>query len=149
MGRRYAEVGDQNATAANSILGLTSAATIRPKIYEIIVGCADTPADQAYNYYMQRYTAAGTSTAVTPKPLDPGDPASLASAGSNHTVEPTYTAAEVMQSASVNQQATWRWVVPPEEGITLPATAANGVGLFFKVVSGGTALCQATFYHEE
>ena len=39
--------------------------------------------------------------------------------GSNATVEPTYTAGEIMQSVSLNQQASWRWVVPPEEGFVL------------------------------
>lgn len=149
MGRRYSSDGNQNAAAAVSILGLTSAATIRPKIYEIIFGSGATPADQAFNMNLQRYTAAGTATAVTPRPLDPNDPASLAAAGENHTVEPTYTADLVLLSFSINQQATFRWVVPPEEGIMLPATAANGAGLLFVVVSGGTALCEATFHHEE
>jgi hypothetical protein len=54
-----------------------------------------------------------------------------------------------MLSFSINQQATFRWVVPPEEGIVCPATAANGLGLLFVTVSGGTALSEAQFMHEE
>lgn len=149
MGRRYSSSGGQNAAASTTILGLTSAATIRPKLYEILFGSAATPADQAFNMQVNRYTAAGTASAVTPQPLDPGDPNALASAGENHSVEPTYTSGAVMLSFSINQQATFRWVVPPEEGIVAPATAANGLGLRFVVVSGGTALCEATYHHEE
>lgn len=149
MGRRYSADGDQNAAANNSVLGLTSATTIRPKMYDLIFGSAATPADQAFNMKVGRYTAAGTATAVTPYPLDPGDPNAITTAGENHTVEPTYTAGQDMLVFSINQQATFRWVVPPEEGIVMPASAANGLGLYFAVVSGGTALCQATMMIEE
>lgn len=149
MARKYVSDGSQNATAATSVLGVTSASTIRPRLFDLVFGSGATPADQAFNMQVQRYTAAGTATSVTPQAIDPGDPASLASAGENHTAEPTYTSGAVMLSFSVNQQATFRWVVPPDEGIIMPATAANGLGLLFVVVSGGTALCEATMVHEE
>jgi len=149
MGRRYSTDGSQNAAADTTVINLTSATTIRPKIYEVIFGSAATPADQSFNMQMNRHTAAGTSTAVTPQALDPGDPASLATAGENHTVEPTKTSGAVLLSFSINQQATFRWVVPPEEGLVCPATAANGLSLVFILVSGGTALCEAQFFHEE
>lgn len=149
MARRYSTDGNQNAAASTTILGLTSAATIKPKIYEVVFGSGATPADQAFNMQIGRYTAAGTATSVTPRPIDPNDPASLAAGGENHTVEPTYTADLILLSFSINQQATFRWVVPPEEGLVCPATAANGLGLYFAVVSGGTALCESTFHHQE
>lgn len=149
MARRYASVGDQAATASDSILGLTSATTIRPILYDVVFGCGATPADNAYRMQIGRYTAAGTSTAVTPQALDPSDPAAIATAGSNHTAEPTYTSGAVVLDFGINQQATFRWVAPVEEGIMLPATAANGVGLYFSAVSGGTAECSATFHHAE
>ena len=149
MSRRYSVDGAQNAAASTTVIGLTSAATIRPKIYEVLFGSGATPADQAFNMQLNRYTAAGTSTGVTPQALDPGNPASLASAGENHTVEPTYTSAAVMLSFSINQQATFRWVAAPEGELVCPATAANGIGLLFVVVSGGTALAEATFHFLE
>jgi hypothetical protein len=149
MGRRYVSDGSQAAATDTTILNITSASTIRPKLYELIFGSAATPADQAFNMQINRHTAAGTSTAVTPQAIDPADPASLATAGENHTAEPTKTSGAVMQSFSVNQQATYRWIVPAEEGIIMPATAANGLSLVFILVSGGTALCEATMYHEE
>ena len=147
--RRYSSDGNQHAAASTTVLGLTSAATVRPHLYEVLFGSSATPADQAFNLQLNRYTAAGTGTSVTPQALDPGDPSALASAGENHTVEPTYTSGAVMLSFSINQQATFRWVTPPDEGIVLPATASNGVGLSFVVVSGGTALCESTFHHAE
>ena len=149
MGRVYSITGDQNAAASTTVLGVTSAATIRPRLFEIIFGSAATPADQSFNMRIRRYTAAGTATAFTPVLNDPGDPPALASAGYNHTVEPTYTAGANLLSFSVNQQATFRWVVPPDEGLVCPATAANGLGLEFVVVSGGTALCEGSFRYTE
>jgi hypothetical protein len=147
--RRYSTSGNQNAAATTTILGLASATTIRPKIYEILFGSAATPADQAFNMQLKRFTAAGTATAITPQALDPADPASLATGAENHTVEPTYTAGAIMLSFSINQQATFRWVTLPENGIVAPATAANGLGLQFVVVSSGTALCEANLRHVE
>ena len=70
--KRYTEIGDQNAAASDiTILGLTSAATIRPHLFHITFGSDATPADQAFNMVLQRYTAAGTATSVTPVPQDP------------------------------------------------------------------------------
>src|SRR3989337_2729161 len=108
MGRRYAIDGQDTNTAGTSILGLTSAATIRPSIYDLICGSDATPADNAAEYVLQRNTAAGTSTAFTPVALDPADPASLAAAGQNHSAEPTYTAAALLLNWAQNQRATFR-----------------------------------------
>ena len=146
---RSTSTGDQNAAATVSVLGVTSATTIRPSVYFVTFGSGASPADQAYNMKLRRYTAAGTATAFTPIAHDPGDPASLASAGYNHTVEPTYTASADLLSFSINQQNTYKWETLPQYGLKAPATAANGIGLQFVVVSGGTALCEATFYHAE
>lgn len=149
MGARYVSTGSQNAAALTTLLALTSAATTRPRLFEIIFGSAATPADQTLRMSVDRFSASGTGTTVVPKPLNPSDPACLASAAEDHTVEPTYTVNAVMQAVDINQQATWRWVSPPDDGIALPALAANGVGLRFFAVTGGTALSQATFYHDE
>jgi hypothetical protein len=130
MSRKYSIDGAQAvASPTDTVLGLTSAATIRPAVFFLVFGSSATPADNALNWLLQRYTAAGTATAVTPQPLDPGNPAALASAGENHTVEPTYTADEVLLNVSVNQRATFQWIARPGCEILLPATAANGVGL--------------------
>lgn len=147
--RRYSTVAEQNATADDTVVTLTSATTIKPSIYNVEFGSAATPADQAFNMQIGRTTAEGTNTTVTPQALDPDDPASLADGGSNHTSEPTYTSNATLLSFSVNQQATYRWVSPPDEGLILPATANNGAGLRFVVVSGGTALCETTLLHAE
>lgn len=149
MARRYSVDGQDTNTAGTTIVGVTSATTIRPKIYDLILGSDATPADNAAEYVLQRYTAAGTSTAVTPQALDPGDPAALASAGEAHTVEPTYTANAIMLQWAQNQRATFRWVAAPMGEIVLPATAANGVGVQVIGIAGSAVNTNCTIHYEE
>jgi hypothetical protein len=148
MARRYSIDGQDTNTAGTSILGLTSAATIRPRIYDVIVGSDAAPADNAAEYVIQRYTAAGTATAVTPFALDPADPASLAAAGEAHSVEPTYTSNAILLHFALNQRATFRWVAAPGGELVMPATAANGAGLNVTNVSSATN-CNVCFHYEE
>jgi len=149
MARRYASTGAQDCSSSLiTILGVTSATTTRPAIVQLLVGTTGTPADNALRYLLQRYTAAGTSTSVTPQALDPADPAALASAGENHTAEPTYTSAAKLLDIALHQKNTLLWVPNPGAEIVMPATANNGVGL--QVVHASyTGECRATFHHEE
>lgn len=148
MARRYTVHGQGDVGTTKTVLGLTGATTVRPKIYDIVVGCAATPADVGSQFQLWRYTAAGTSTATYIIPLDPGDPASLCASGENHSGEPTYTANKGLAAFSINQRNTFRWVAAPGGELVIPATANNGIGLMTKA-SGGTALHEATFFFEE
>ena len=127
MGRRYHSRGSVAVGTDKSAVSLISAATIRPRLYDLIIGCVATPADAATNWAVQRFTADGTGTAFTPIALDPADPAPLATSKSNYTVEPTVTAATFLFQASINQRATFRWVAAPGGELVAPATAANGL----------------------
>jgi len=151
MGRRYSISGQCVNTANTTILGLTSAATVRPKVYDLILGSDATPADNAAEYNLQRYTAAGTAGgAVTPQLFDPGDPASLASAGQGvYTAEPTYTANAIMLMWAQNQRATFRWVAAPGGEIILPAVAANGLGVRVITVAGSAVNTNCCIHYEE
>ena len=149
MGRRYSIDGAQAVAApTDSVLGLTSTTAIRPAIYDIIFGSNATPADNALQWLVQRYTAAGTATAVTPQPLDSGDPAATAAAGENHTAEPTYTADAILLNISANQRSTQRWMASPGGELVMPATAANGCGIQ-PVHASFTGEVQATAHYEE
>lgn len=130
-GRRYA-VQAQNAVASptKTSVTLTSTTAIRPFIYDMLLGSSATPADNALVWRVQRFTAAGTTTAFTPLALDPADPAATLVAGVTATVEPTYTGSTYLFSIALNQRATHRWIADPDGPITLPATANNGAGLF-------------------
>jgi len=108
---------------------LTSAATVRPKLAHFILSTLGVAADGVLEWKLQRFTAAGTTTGVTPAPLDPADPASLATGGSNATVEPTYTANLIFFDKGLNQRVTYTWYAPQDGEIVAPATAANGLGM--------------------
>ena len=142
--KRFTINGNQaGGGAAVSILGLTSAATIRPAIVGVRLGFPDAPADYATKIQLNRHTAAGSSTTVTPEPDDPIMPAYLGSAGYNHSVEPTFTSGAVLLNAVFNQKDQFVWEMPIDRGKILPATAANGATLRFISVSAGTAVCEA------
>ena len=128
---KYATQGDQ-ALAATKISSLTiasNATTVqRNKVAEFNIADQGTPADNVVIHTVQRCTALGTNTAVTPTKLDNADRAAQALIGSNHTAEPTYTAGELLWRMGLNTRASYRWVaVPGYEWIT-PATAASGIG---------------------
>lgn len=121
----------------------------RGRIYDLVFGSEATPADAALAWTVQRYTAKGTGTAVTPSALDPADAAFLGEATENSTIEPTYTANLVMLSVSLNQRATFRWVAAPGGELVYPATTANGFGIQTDVISTGTPAISATIHVDE
>lgn len=148
-GRRYSVDGEQAiASPTDSLLGITATTAVEPGIYFLALGCEATPADAALIWYLQRYTAAGTATAVTPQNLGPGTTASTTTAGENHTVEPTYTANEILFRLALNQRAAHSIVFDPDGAIHAPATANNGLGLA-PTHASSTVLCSATMHFQE
>ena len=95
------------------------------------------PRDNALVWLLQRYTAAGTSTGITPSARNPAnDGLHLASFGSNHTAEPTYTSAKLPFSIPpIHQKNSLIWQAYAGDGIVIPATANNGVGIQVKAAS--------------
>lgn len=130
MAGNYAATGQGTTGLNKTMLGLTAAATVRPSLFYFAIGSAATPADQAGVFELKRYTAVGTGTDVTPKPLDPADPAALCTTKENHSAEPTYTSAEELWTAGLNQRATLQWWAYNDNArIIVPASANNGIGL--------------------
>ena len=144
----YAVDGNQNAAAAITMLGTTRGSAKRHAWSYLNVGSGATPADQANNLQVNRTTAAGTSTAVTPRPLRDTEAASVTTAGENHSSEPTKTADLVLLSFSHNSRANFQFYTNPGKEIEAPDTAANGLALVF-VVATGTQLFEATVHVEE
>ena len=131
MADYYSAKGDQNLTAA-AITALEIHAVTghlhRAMLREVLLGSDDTPADVAYELIVQRTTAAGTATAVTPTALDAAAPASYLTAGKNHTAEPTYTASTELLTMPNNLRASQRWVAAPGFELIIPATNLAGIG---------------------
>lgn len=142
---------EMNRTASTTAsLGTVGADATRPrrcKWYDVILGSEASPADNPFRYIFQRCTALGTSTAVTPQPLDPADAATESDAGENHSAEPTYTANAILLAIGLNQRATFRWVAAPGSELVSPATASNGIGI--QTPTAGTVAITATVLFEE
>jgi hypothetical protein len=146
--RRYGFSGSITSAATKTIWGVTATGAVRPMIYDILIGSNATPADNSSEWQLLRYTAAGTSTVVTPEKVDSGDPAATATCGKNHTVEPTYGTVPLLDIA-LNQRATFRWVAAPGSEFVAPATAANGFGLQCQGIGGsGVAVISTVLFAE-
>lgn len=147
---KYASDGTQTvASPTDSALHIASDGNVRPKIFDILFGSNTTPADNALQWLIQRLTAVGTATSVTPQPLTSEEPAARATAGENHTAEPTYTSNAIMLNWSMNQRASPRWVAArPGCEMVGPATSASGFG-FQPVHSSATPDVTVTAHHEE
>lgn len=135
MPGKYVTTGSMALIAADSILSVIAATTVRPSITDIVLSSLSTPNDYSADFQLQRFSADGTGTAVTPQPLDFADPASLATSKHTYTVEPTLTAAEIMLRIAHNQRATVRFPVQPGHEIVIPALAGDGIALLCNAVS--------------
>ena len=138
----YAAQGTQTITAT-TILTLISTTSGRSRLVEYALSnVGAVTVDSQFRVQLKRFTAAGTSTAVTPSSTDPSDPAaSLFTAGSNCTVEPTYTAGVVIDDEGLNPRGLYRWTAyAPDAEIIMPATASNGLGFFLNTLGGASTV---------
>ena len=129
---RYSASGTQTlASGATTALSVTSnTSTVqRNWVYELTFGNVGTPADQVSVITVQRVTAPGTATGVTPTRLDLADREAQAVAGEKHSSEPTYTSTEELMEVPLNHRATFRWVAAPGSEIVCPATSGDGIGV--------------------
>lgn len=139
MSRGYILNGPSASGTANKTAITAIGATVRPHLFEFLVGIATAPnaTDQQLEFCVGRFTAAGTTAGSAPTPLaiDPGDTAAVSTAGWTHSAEPTYTAGGNLMDQWMNQRAMFRWVAVPGYEFMAPATAANGIGLYNKSVA--------------
>lgn len=130
MPSAYVGVGPSEAgTGPKTAVTVISATTVRPRVFDLLVGSSTTPADQTWQLVVGRSTTTGTA-ASNPAALglDPNEAAALATVGITHSAEPTYTAGGSLLDVSINQRATFRWVASPGCELMAPATASNCVG---------------------
>lgn len=130
MARAY-NVSGPNATGAalKTAVTIIAATTVRPRLYDLVIGNQNTPVDQSGLYAVTRFTAAGTAgSSPTPTVIDPGDVAAVATNGISHSAEPTYAATDLLQ-IPLHQRATFRYVAAQGFELVSPASAANGIGV--------------------
>lgn len=137
----YSAQGVQTVTATTA-LTLVSTAAIRPRLIAFSVsnvGVVST--DSNFRVQLKRFTAAGTTTAVTPSARDSGDPASVFTAGSNASAEPTYTASTTQKDKGINPRGTWDWrALEQRDEVIMPATPANGLGFLLTTLGGAVTV---------
>lgn len=150
MGARYASTGFQTPVAATfkTMLELKAGTTVRPRVYDFLMGASGTPADNALEYALQKTTAAvGVGTSVTPEPLDPADVAALVTVLEDLTTEPTLAGIPIFD-IGVNLRASYRWVAAPDSEIIIAAVANEGLAAMV-LSSAYTGQAEATLMHEE
>ncbi len=132
----------QASQAVSKTLGTVSqpaTALKRISIQYVSMG-SNATADNMYEAWLQRTTAAGTSTAVTPQLRDAADGAASAVAGQAHTVEPTYTANAIMLTIFAHQRSSYQWYAAPGHDIVIPVTNAAGIGVFMQALTASINL---------
>lgn len=145
-----ARYGVQHSTASGAnldIINLTGAATIRCKLYDLVIGSDANAADGVQQFQIERSTSVGTGgTALTEEPLDPLTVAATAAAlGGTFSGAPAE--GNVLLEIPLNQRATFRWVAAPGSELISAATASNGLMLTTR--GAATHVVNATMLWEE
>ena len=127
------------------IISLYGGTTVRPRLRELHLFNTTATAVQLK---LVRLTTTGTQgTALTEMPLVPEDPAAVAAAFNTHSVAPTITSGDLWRTQLGAAIGSGVIVTFPDQGIVIPATANNGLGV---VVSTGTGqACEATLIWDE
>lgn len=150
MADRYVVEGTQSAVTSSpgdTATAIIASTSTRGRLYEVDFAQGGTPADNAIQWLVRRFTAVGTEGAgVTPVALDSDAPAAQLDGAENHSAEPTFTS--VLLNIDVNQRATFRWVAAPDGEFVIPATANNGIGAT-PISSAYTGAATATCYYVE
>lgn len=134
------------ASPGATALSVVASALTRGRIDFFNLSATGTPADNVIQWLVRRISAAGTSSAVTPRPVDPAAPAAQLSAQQTYTAEPTFGVQ--LMDLGVHQRAYYQWQALPGREILVPATASNGVS--FTAINGSfTGQVDVTVQWEE
>lgn len=109
----------------------------RGRAVGIAIGPSGAPSATDCNvlFTIQRQTAAGTSTSITPNPIFPADVASRSVCTANSTAEPT--SALCIWSRPLNQRSSMQWVgQDTDANLFWPATNLAGLAGMCLVVTG-------------
>ena len=144
----YSTRGAMALIADDTVLSVIAATTVRPKVYDIILSSSSAPNDYSAHFQLQRFSADGTGTAVTPQVLDFAEVAARATSKHTYTAEPTYTANEILLDLAHNLRATVRWTAVPGKELVIPALAGDGLGLRCQAVSTQFTEVATIFFEE-
>lgn len=142
----YDVTGSIAPAATKTALVITGSATLRPRIIELMFATSGVPSSEAsIQVYVRPSTAAGTTTAVTPRPKNSVSSAGF-TAGSNATVEPTYTAGQPLMSRQGNPRNMLIWqALQGDAELVAAAASANGLGAQMQIPGGALTTFDADF----
>lgn len=128
---KYSVVLARTASATLSVGNVTANASTGHRMWfnKMVFGASGTPADTAFLVQLQRCTTTGTRTSVTPQLIDPADRAAQATAGEDHSVDPTLTAGAIFYSRGCHTRQGCEMNLAPGWEIVTPATTNNGLAL--------------------
>ena len=143
----YSVDAQDTTIAADSIIHTERGASQRHKWFYLVVGSAAEPADEAVSMEVNRVTGGSPAGgAPTPEPLDPADGASVTTAFTALTTEPTKGA--TLLKFSHNLRAAHQFYNNPGKEFKAPDTANNGLVLEC-VITTAAQLYEATVHFEE
>lgn len=147
---RVASVASGSDKTIITVFNPAATPTSRGRITYLNVSSVATPADQAADLLLNRFTAVGTEgSGLVPNNLDPGGPAGAYDSGLGvFSVEPTYTAAKQLWAAQINQRSTVQFWAATGYESGMAATQNNGAGLK-TVTSTSTQAYGACVYFTE
>lgn len=145
----YSAKGTQ-AAAAKTALVLIATATIRPRIQRITGKNVGTVTlDSQIEVLCSRITTTGTTTPVVLAGTDPNDLGATLLAGSNATVEPTYTPNSLEASLIFNPRGRDEWQAYDRAAeIVLPGLVSNGLGALVNNLGGATTVVIEAFVQQ-
>lgn len=128
---RVASVATGSDKTIINLFNPAATPTSRGRIYDLNMGSAATPADQAADFLLNRTTAVGTEgSGLVPNNLDPAGPAGAYDSGLGvFGGEPTYTSAKQLLAFQLNQRGLFRWIADQGSELMMAATQNNGAGL--------------------
>lgn len=123
----YTVVHQTPAGTNLTMINITGSASVRIKLYEVIIGSDAVPEDDATEFGIGRTSSVGTGgTALNETPVDPlMVAASGVALGGTFTGQPTW--ADSLLMIALNQRATFRWMAAPGGELISTASANNGM----------------------
>lgn len=142
----YVASGSIAPAATKTPLVVTGSATLATRIVAIRMATTGAPSsDASVQVFLRQSTAAGTSTAVTPRPKN-GISVAGSTAGSNASAEPTYTAGQSLQVMEFNPRSFAQWqAYNPDAELRIIAASANGIGAQIQAAGGALTTVDADF----
>ena len=141
---------DRSLTAATpkTMLGWINPATRRSRALRFSLGFSSTTnTDGAVTVEIVRFTGAdGTGSAVTPVPVDPGNPAAIATAKENYSAEPSTPV--VLYTQKVTPQPGGTVEIPFDLAALPTAAVSNILGLRLTAPQSQSGI-RATLWVEE